>query len=235
MHLSKRLQAIAGFITPGNRLADIGTDHGYVPIYLVLNHIIPSAIAMDINKGPLDKAREHISLHQLEKKIEIRLSDGLEKLLPGEADTVLIAGMGGALMSRIIKDGEEVLKSVPELILQPQSEISDFRHFLHDHSYKIIREHMLIEDGKFYVMMHAIHGNESYERETEYIYGKLLLKEQNPILLSLINKQLTLNENIYAHLSTLDTENAHRQSVLLQKMIDYGKEALKYYEMQTVC
>ena len=94
MHLSKRLLALTSFVTPGSRLADIGTDHGYVPIYLVENGIIPSAIAMDINEGPLKKAQEHIIEHQLEGKITTRLSDGLDKLKSHEADTVLIAIKG---------------------------------------------------------------------------------------------------------------------------------------------
>lgn len=231
MHLSKRLSALADFVTPGSRLADIGTDHGYVPIYLALNQRIPSAIAMDINEGPLNKAREHILSHHLEGRIETRLSDGLDKLLPGEADTVLIAGMGGALMSKIIEKGSDVLKDVPELILQPQSEIAQFRHFLHEHAYKIVKEHMLIDDGKYYVMMKAVHGEEVYADEPAYIYGRLLLKEKNPVLYRLIQKELAANESIYAHLLSVDTPNAREKKAILEEKINYGKEALSYYEL----
>ncbi|MCI6018204.1 MAG: class I SAM-dependent methyltransferase [Clostridiales bacterium] len=233
IRLSDRLLALAEFVTPGHRLADIGTDHGYVPIYLTKSNTIPLAIAMDINEGPLKKAEEHIISHQLESRIKTRLSDGLEKLLPGEADTVLIAGMGGALMSRIIENGREVLKTVPELILQPQSEIARFRHFLHDNHYKIVRERMLIDDGKYYVMMKAVHGDEHYDREVFYIYSKLLLTAKDETLHRLIKKELSTNEEIYTRLSSVDTPNAKEKRKLLEEKINYGKEALKYYELQT--
>ena len=104
MELSRRLQAVEQFVTEGNRLADIGTDHGYVPIDLLLKGRLPSAIAMDVNEGPLRQARAHVSFYQLEDRIQLRLSDGLAALQKGEADTVLIAGMGGALTVRILEE-----------------------------------------------------------------------------------------------------------------------------------
>ena len=93
MKLSDRLEMIASFVEHGNRLADIGTDHGYVPIYLVQTGRVPSALAMDVRKGPLLRAEEHIREAGLSGRIQTRLSDGLKKLAPGEADTVVIAGM----------------------------------------------------------------------------------------------------------------------------------------------
>ena len=119
MELSKRLRMNASFVTPGNRLADVGTDHGYIPIALCLEGVIPSALAMDVNPGPLERAKEHIQQFDLETDIHTRLSDGVQALCPGEADSVLIAGMGGALTVKILEAGEKVLASVKELILQP--------------------------------------------------------------------------------------------------------------------
>ena len=125
MVLSRRLREAAALVTPGNRLADIGTDHGFVPIFLVEEGKIPSAVAMDVNPGPLQRAREHIKEHGLEDRIRTRLSDGLSALGEKEADTILIAGMGGALSVRILEQGADcVLQEVKELVLQPQSEIS---------------------------------------------------------------------------------------------------------------
>ena len=94
--------------TKGSRLADIGTDHGYIPIALVQEGRIPSALAMDVGKGPLSRAREHIHSQGLDTYIETRLSDGLTELHEGEADTVLIAGMGGMLMKRILEGGKRL-------------------------------------------------------------------------------------------------------------------------------
>lgn len=93
-------------VSPGCRLADVGTDHAYIPIYLMQNGVIPQAVAMDINQGPLLRATENIRRYGLTGRIETRLSDGLEKLQAGEADTILIAGMGGLLMVRILENGQ---------------------------------------------------------------------------------------------------------------------------------
>ena len=106
--LSKRLERIASFVQPGSRVADIGTDHGYVPIWLVQKGVCPSALAMDVRKGPLERAEEHVEEVGLSGKIELRLSDGLAKLKAGEADTVVIAGMGGKLTCRILEQGRHV-------------------------------------------------------------------------------------------------------------------------------
>lgn len=126
MQLSLRLSAIAGLVTRGNRLVDVGCDHGYLPVSLYLDGKIPGAIAMDVRKGPLSRAQEHISQYGLDAYIETRLSDGLEALKPGEGDTLVIAGMGGPLMERILTDGAEVRESFREMILQPQSDIPPF-------------------------------------------------------------------------------------------------------------
>ncbi len=162
MQISERLQAVAELVSPGSRLADVGTDHGYVPIFLVRKGRIPSAVAMDINRGPLERARLHIRQYGLEGCIETRLSDGLAKLLPGEADSILIAGMGGMLTVRILESGREVLQAAKELILQPQSDIREVRLFLKKNGYRIEAENMVEEDGKFYPMMRAVQGQEHF-------------------------------------------------------------------------
>ncbi|MCD7735981.1 MAG: class I SAM-dependent methyltransferase [Lachnospiraceae bacterium] len=155
MQLSRRLLAVAGMVTPGYVLADIGTDHAYIPIYLIENKRISHAIAADINEGPLARAKAHIQEHGLEYRIETRLSDGLSAFLPGEAQSIVLAGMGGALTIRILQDGMERLESaeLPELILQPQSEISQVRAYLQDSGWSIVQEDMVFEDGKYYPMM----------------------------------------------------------------------------------
>ena len=104
MQLSKRLLEVSGLVSYGSRLADVGTDHGYIPIWLTEQGAIRSAVAMDINRGPLLRAQENIRRHRLEEKIKTRLSDGVAELRPGEADSVVIAGMGGSLMVKILKE-----------------------------------------------------------------------------------------------------------------------------------
>ena len=153
--LSKRLAAAADMVAPGSRVADIGTDHAYLPIWLVSEGMCPSAIAADLRPGPLLAAREHVREAGLDNRISLRLSDGLKEVAPGEVDTITITGMGGPLICRILEDGETVARSAKELILSPQSEVPGVRRFLLEHGYTIIDEAMVSEDGKYYVIIKA--------------------------------------------------------------------------------
>ncbi len=160
VELSDRLKALTQMVSPGNRVCDVGCDHGFVSIYLVQTGISPGAIAMDLRSGPLSRAREHIAEWGLEDYIETRLSDGLEAYHAGEADALICAGMGGRLMMKILTDGGEKCRTFRELILQPQSEIPQFRQFLRREHYCIIDENMIEEMGKFYFLMKAVPAGE---------------------------------------------------------------------------
>ncbi|MCD8011582.1 MAG: tRNA (adenine(22)-N(1))-methyltransferase TrmK [Lachnospiraceae bacterium] len=180
--LSDRLQAVADMVTPGLVLADIGTDHAYIPIYLIEQEVIPRAIAMDVHEGPLLRAKTHIQEHGLSDRIETRLSDGLATLRPGEAQSIVLAGMGGALTIRILENAGAILNAYSvssahemdsaELILQPQSEIQQVRAYLARKDWRIVREDMVFEDGKYYPMMKArwisrtATGEKDYSRDT---------------------------------------------------------------------
>lgn len=159
--LSKRLQTIASFVQPDSRIADVGTDHGFLPIYLLEQGIASQGIAMDIRRGPLSRAQDHIAEAGLETKIETRLGNGLEKLMPGEADTVIVAGMGGPLMLDILRAGSHVFDDVDRFILSPQSDWRGFRLGLEKLGLQIIREEMVCEDGKYYVIMETVHGEQA--------------------------------------------------------------------------
>ena len=156
--MSERLRMLAGMVTPGNRVADIGCDHGFLSIYLVREGLCPGAVGMDLREGPLAAARAHVEEYGLGDYIELRLSDGLAEYVPGEADTMICAGMGGRLMQRILEEGREKLEAM-ELILQPQSEISGFRAYLRQAGYVTLAENMVYEDGKYYPMMKVAVGN----------------------------------------------------------------------------
>ena len=153
MELSKRLKAVADLVSAGSVVCDAGCDHGYVPIYLVGSGICRRAIASDVREGPLSCARENISAFGLEEYIETRLSDGVSALEAGEADALILAGMGGRLVIKILTEGRTVVRSMRELILQPQSDIALVRAFLREEGYRIVSEDMVYEDGKYYPMM----------------------------------------------------------------------------------
>jgi len=154
--LSERMQMVADMISRGNVLADIGCDHGFVSIYLLEKGICPKVIAMDVNEGPLLRAKEHIDERGLTSYIDVRLSNGMEKLLLGEADSILIAGMGGRLVIKILTDSMEKAKQLKEIVLQPQSEIHLVRQFLRDCGFHILHEDMVKDNGKFYPAMRVV-------------------------------------------------------------------------------
>ncbi len=158
--MSERLRMLAGMVTPGNRVADIGCDHGFLSIYLVREGLCPGAVGMDLREGPLAAARAHVEEYGLGDYIELRLSDGLAEYVPGEADTMICAGMGGRLMEGILTRGMEKAREMKELILQPQSELPSFRRFLRNAGFEIVREEALREGGKYYFAMKARYTGE---------------------------------------------------------------------------
>jgi len=191
MQLSKRLSAVAEFVTPGGCLVDVGTDHGYVPIALLEQKKISSAIAMDVNRGPLERAREHIAQYQMGDYIETRLSDGLHALRAGEGDSLLIAGMGGGLTIRILSEGEPLLSGFRELILEPQSDIDRVRAWLLEHGFFLAQENFVEEDGKYYPILRAVPG-----------------EKENPVLREYLLKQQEQNQTLIRQLSDHSSEKA---------------------------
>ena len=162
--LSKRLQMVVDLVPEkeGIKLAEIGCDHAYCSIYLAKKRLVKTALAMDVRKGPLQAAQENISRFSAGAYVNTRLSDGFEKLLPGEADAAMLAGMGGDLMIKLIsrhfemceKAGDKEL-SCKYLILQPQTHIGDVRVFLRENGYEIKAEEMCIDAGKYYTAFMA--------------------------------------------------------------------------------
>ncbi len=201
MELSKRLQAVADLVKDSNTVADVGTDHGYIPIYLVRTNKCKRAIAMDINKGPLLRAQEHINAYHLEECIETRLSDGVCNLKPGECDCVVIAGMGGALITRILEEGKEVFHSLREFVLAPQSELSKVRQYLYENEYCIVEENMVLDESKFYTMFRVVNTVMEEYNKVEMQYGKLLLEQQNEVLKAFLLKEQSVKEMILAGLN----------------------------------
>ena len=227
--ISKRLETVASLVSSGNRLADVGTDHAYIPIWLAEQGRISSAIAMDINEGPLQRARQNVEKYGYEGQIVLRLSDGLDELEPGEADTILIAGMGGPLMMRILTRGRETSRMARELILQPQSELTRFRHFLHENGYRIQQEKMVLDEGKYYTVIKAALGEETYDHEWAYRFGKCLVEERSGPL----RDWLLREREKYGRIQDQLTEKGRDCEERLQTVRYYLKdidEALAAYE-----
>lgn len=225
MKLSQRLKTVAGFVPEGSRIADIGTDHGYVPIWLAEQQVAVHGIAMDVRKGPLLRAQEHIRQHHLEGQIETRLSDGLTALEPGEADTVIIAGMGGELMLGILKAGSHVRDSVTRFILSPQSELEQFRRGLDRLGLVIRKETILCEEGKYYTVMVAAHGIPQQQEAYQYRYGAYLIREASPVFREYLEKERRQLLQIQDRLTGLDTEEADIRRAEVTRSLKQIKEA----------
>ena len=227
MQLSQRLSSVASMVTAGNCLADVGTDHGYVPIYLYERNIIPRAIAMDVNKGPLERAALHIAESGMKEAIETRLSDGLTALKPGEADSVVIAGMGGPLIIRILSAHPEITESLKELILQPQSEISEVRIWLYEQGYEIVEEHMVFEDGKYYPMFKAVKNPEAKKlTDLEYKYGKISVLGEPEVLRAYLVREIANKQTILQKLSEETTKKSKGRAVEIKALLTELEEML---------
>ena len=233
VQLSERLTAIAEMVTEGNRLVDVGCDHGYLPVYLMLQHKIPGAIATDVGKGPLARAQEHIAQYHMEAYIETRLCNGLSEIRPGEGDTLVIAGMGGPLMERILSEGRHALPGFQELILQPQSDIPHFRRFVMQNGYQIVQEEMILEDGKFYPIMKVVqHEGEQpavWSREEE-MFGRLLLERKHPVLKLYLERELRIRSEISAQLELASGDVAKKRRMEVEEEKQLILTALKRYE-----
>ncbi len=211
--LPKRLETIIERMPDSGCLADIGCDHAYVAIEAVRRGRAARALACDIRKGPLQQAAEHILCAGLAGKIETRLSDGLEKVAPGEADTVVVAGMGGPLMERILQGR---LRDFAHFVLSPQSEIPHFRRFLLTEGMQIDEETMLIDEGKYYVILNvskradATSSDSMYVTEEDFLYGGRLLQRLDPVLKSFLEKEKTRYEGILRQTDSLEVRTAYQ-------------------------
>lgn len=211
--LPKRLETIIERMPDSGCLADIGCDHAYVAIEAVRRGRAARALACDVRKGPLQQAAEHILCAELAGKIETRLSDGLEKVAPGEADTVVVAGMGGPLMERILQGR---LGDFAHFVLSPQSEIPHFRRFLLAEGMQIDEETMLIDEGKYYVILNvskradAASSDSMYVTEEDFLYGGRLLHRLDPVLKNFLEKEKTRYEGILRQTDSLEVRTAYQ-------------------------
>ena len=226
MQLSDRLQAVASMVTENSRLADVGTDHGYIPIYLCEMGKIPSAIAMDVKKGPLLRAKMNIERYHMQEKIRIRLSDGVLKLNPD---------MGGTLVMKILEEGKKVLVDVKELVLQPQSDIDKVRKYLYENDYVITAEKMVCEEEKYYPMMHVQHGHMEELADIEWKYGAFLLKEKNPVLGSFLKKEETTLTGVLQNLRQQPKERVKERILEIEALLALNRKAQKWMKTEEEC
>ncbi len=170
LNLSERMLMAAKMVRQGNAVADIGTDHAYLPAFLVLNGISPKALACDVRKGPLDNAKKTVEYYEISDKITLRLSDGFDEIEPFEADDFIMCGMGGTLMEELVSRSYWLKDSSKRIIVQPQSHAEDIRRFFIENGFEILFEDACIDSGKLYCAMAAEYTGCISEKPISYIY-----------------------------------------------------------------
>ena len=182
-HLSARLACVASLVPAGARVADIGSDHAYLPAALVLDGKIDFAIAGEVVKGPYENAVREIKDHQLEGQVIPRLADGLAAIEPADkVDTITIAGMGGSLIASILEKDKNKLTGIKRLVLQPNVGESQLREWLMNNHYQIMTEKIIEEDNHIYEIIVAEPSVVPFRySKYELDFGPFLLENKGPI------------------------------------------------------
>lgn len=196
LDLTPRLRAIAEQVPQGARLADVGTDHAYLPVWLLREGRIQSAVASDVNEGPLQRGQETAKAYGTEARITFRLCDGLAGIKPEEADTVVIAGMGGELIARILSSAPWTKGAT--LLLQPMSSQPELRRWLTENGYCIRRETVAVEGKKLYVILSVTSGECPPYTQAELWAGRQQRGEDSPHRLAYLNDLIQRRERAIA-------------------------------------
>lgn len=198
MELSKRLKWIVEKLNKTEVIMDIGTDHGYIPIYLIKNNIAQKVIASDINKEPLNKAKINASLDGVLDKIDLRLGGGLSPLKNKEANSVIIAGMGGNLIRDILENDLNKVKNLDYLILQPAQNPEVLRKYLYKNDYEILDEDICLDENQYYEIFKVRYKAGDYISLEDIFYeiSPMMLNKKLPLLKSYIESKIEKNEKV---------------------------------------
>ena len=193
MKISNRLKEIANFINNKKCVVDVGCDHAFLPIYLVLNNKSLSAIALDNKKGPLLSAKDNIKTYNLESKIKTILSDGLKNVNPIDYDAIVISGMGGETIINILKDGP--INPDADLFLEANKNNKELREYLTLNNYKIVNEKMIKDKGHFYTIIHAIKTDIKVTlTDVQLLFGPVILKEYSDVFKEYLTYNISILE-----------------------------------------
>jgi tRNA (adenine22-N1)-methyltransferase len=229
--LSKRLNAVADFIPEGAILADIGSDHAYLPCHVVKAGKVTYAIAGEVVEGPFQSAKKQVEIEGLSKKVDVRKGNGLQVIGAGEVECITIAGMGGALIATILEEGKEKLEGVKRLVLQPNISAISIRLWLLENGWSLTNEAILEEDGKIYEILVAEKGDPKLayteNMECELLFGPFLSREKNEVFIQKWRAERKNWERILEQLGqSRQTEEKREKEMELQKKISMTKEVL---------
>lgn len=191
MSLRPRLKMTADMVRRGSRVADIGTDHGYLPAWLVKSGKCPGGIAADLRKSPLENAAETLRIYGVEDKISLRLSDGLDSVLCDEYDDVVLAGMGGTLIAEILSREEKLKDKSKRIIVQPNSHSEDVREFFCNNGFTILYENACVDDRRDYIAFCAEYTGDENNKSGLYYYLGSHPIDGNEVSLRFAKKQIS--------------------------------------------
>jgi len=228
MQLDNRLQAVADLVPLKSRVADIGTDHAYLPVYLVENGRAEFVVAGDKNPGPCEAAARTVKASGYEDRISVRQGDGLSVLAAGEVDTICMAGMGGSLMCEILGASPKVLKSVGTLVLQPMNAPLELRRWLYRHSWHIEDETLAIAEGRLYEIIMAKKGRRKWPSRLMMEIGPMLWEKKTELLRHHIEALIFRNRRIAAGMEKSEDARKSRKYKELLEDIKALEERLKW-------
>lgn len=218
-HLSKRLAKAAAYVPQGARLADIGSDHAYLPANLAINHIIDYGVAGEVVKGPYENAVHEIQREHLEEKIFPRFADGLKAIEDDDQiDTITICGMGGTLIRNILEKDKSKLQNHPLLILQPNVGSNVLRQWLQANHYQIMHEDILEEDDHIYEIIVAKYASQPMRLSSEDLFfGPILRHHQNDAFTKKWEKEIEKNEKAISQMQKATNPPTQRLAQLKNK------------------
>ncbi|MCI7412689.1 tRNA (adenine(22)-N(1))-methyltransferase [Hornefia butyriciproducens] len=228
MKLSERLQTIADEIRTGETMADIGTDHGFLPIYLKQSGICPKVILTDVSRGSLNKAMRDCRIYGPEEEFDLRIGDGLSVLRPGEVDNIVIAGMGGILITEILGADPQLSRSFGTYILQPRNNLGRLRFWLAENGYERIREH-IVREGRFLPVIMTVRPGETADRHDRYEdapelwdYPDSMLRDRNPYSREYLEAERERQQRILNAISAGDGEDQIQEQKAVRRLRRIG-------------
>lgn len=223
IRLDDRLRAVAALVRNGKRVADIGTDHGYLVAYLVENNICPYGIAADLRKAPLENARQTVIQQGLSDKIELVLSDGLEKISENSCDDIVIAGMGGNLIAEILEKAPWVKSERINIVAQPMTHAEVLRQYFIDNGFTINKEATATDGKRLYCILSAGYTGEKIKHSASYIYtGEI--KPDSELNRKYLEKVLMTLSKKYNALMSANKEDTDNLKVVIDEIEDLLRE-----------
>jgi len=222
-----RLETIKSMVSKCKTAADVGTDHGFVAEMLLSDNTATKIIATDLNNGPLNRAIEYLTSKNLEEQCDFRLGSGLTVLGEKEADSIIIAGMGGDLIGNILETSKNISLSAKELVLQPMTAIDKLRKYLYNNNFVIVDENIVKEYHHYYFIIKAKPGNHEIEDEIYYEISKHLLEKKDKIMLEYINKLINTN---YKIIHNLEKQKNDIYSIKIEKLKQKNNKIMELKE-----